>query len=216
MKYLYGKSWEKYPIKENEVWYDAQTKSSLMVCDIIKDFPDFMLKADMIYCDPPWNMGNANCFYTKAGKEKDYIRQFFDFFSFLFDRIQQISPACCYLEIGKQNKGIFFDGLKQLFPIVQIWKIKYYNKFPCYLLRGSISSINFDYTGIDDAKTPYLAIKNENPLCIADLCTGQGLTAIACYKLGQRFVGTELNKRRLAVAIDKVNKLGGKYEGPIS
>ena len=35
--------------------------------------------------------------------------------------------------------------------------------------------------------------------------------AIAAYKQGRRFIGTELNRRRLAVAIEKANKLGGCY-----
>ena len=56
-----------------------------------------------------------------------------------------------------------------------------------------------------------MALQNEVCNTVADLCTGQGLTAVAAYKLGKRFLGTELNPRRLAVAIDKVNKLGGQY-----
>ena len=170
----------------------------------------------MVYCDPPWNLGNTNCFYTKAGKNNDYIDSFFKFYSILFKRIEQINPTVCYLEIGKQNKSIFFDGIKQLFPVVQIWQIKYYKKNICYLLRGGTSSIKFDYWDIDDTKTPSFAIQNENPLCVADLCTGQGLTAIAAFKYNKKFVGTELNKRRLAVTINKVNKLGGNYESPVS
>ena len=56
----------------------------------------------------------------------------------------------------------------------------------------------------------------ENPACIADLCTGRGLTTVAAYMLGKKFVGTELNKRRLAVAIERVNNLGGKYARSVS
>ena len=40
---------------------------------------------------------------------------------------------------------------------------------------------------------------------------GRGLTATTAYALGKRFVGTELNPRRLAVAIDKVAQLGGDW-----
>jgi hypothetical protein len=38
------------------------------------------------------------------------------------------------------------------------------------------------------------------------------LTGITAYQLGKRFVGTELNKRRLAVLIDEVARRGGEWE----
>lgn len=214
--FKYGNSWEKYPVKNGEVWKDRSTHSFVSVSDITKTLPGYMFTADMVYCDPPWNQGNVNAFYTKAGK-KDYINSFEEFYSFLFKWIKKIKPASCYLEIGRQNKNIFIDCLNNIFPVVQHWGITYYGKNPCYLVRGGTSSQNFDFTGMDDKHTPFEAIKHETTSSIVgDLCTGQGLTAIAAYRLGKQFVGTELNQRRLAVTIDKVNKLGGSYESPVS
>ena len=215
MKYLYGNSWEKYPIQDNETWADKKTGSSVTVCDITKSLPIHMLTADMIYSDPPWALGNANCFITKAGQD-NYLNKFSEFSAPFFSRIAEISPAVCYVEIGKQNLQLFKDKLSGLFQVIQEWEIMYYKKHPCFLLRGGVSPQAYDFTALDDTKTPEIAIKAENPSCVADLCTGQGLTAVAAYHFGRQFVGTELNRRRLAVAIDRVNKLGGRYESSIS
>lgn len=214
-KWKYGDSWEKYPIEHREVWTDKRTGSKVSVRDITKELPDYMCDADMIYCDPPWNLGNVNGFYTKADTGY-YIDQFSDFYMSLFQRIKLIDPYVCYLEIGNQNKGVFTEELKKLFTVVQEWQITYYKKNPCWLLRGGQEELSFSYSGLDEQGTPLIAIQTERPCVVADLCTGQGLTAIAAYKEHKRFLGTEINKRRMAVAIDKVNKIGGRYEGPVS
>jgi len=137
MKFSYGDSWEKFPIKDGEVWRDAETLSEMIVCDIRQGIPCGMLCADMIYCDPPWNAGNVNSFVTKAGKA-DYVKDFGEFCTVLFDRIREICPAVCYLEIGKQNFWLFREELGKVFPIVQAWEILYYRKHPCFLLRGGL------------------------------------------------------------------------------
>ena len=68
-----------------------------------------------------------------------------------------------------------------------------------------------NYTGMDDEDTPGAVIANERPLVVGDMCTGRGLTAVAAYRESICFLGAELNPRKLAVAIDLVNKLGGRY-----
>jgi len=211
-KWLYGDSWEKYPIEKNETWEDMQTGSKIAVNDLTINMPDFMMNPDMIYCDPPWNQGNVNSFYTKAGKI-NYINDFNEFYTHLFGYIKKSKPKCCYLEIGKQSKDIFQNELLKIYPSLQFWQITYYKKHPCFLLRASnLSYQPFDFNGKDDIETPYLAIQEEKPESVTDPCTGQGLTAIAAYKSCVKFFGTELNKRRLAVTIDRIKKLGGKYE----
>lgn len=214
-KFKYGDSWEKYPIKEGEVWADAATGSMVSVCDITSGLPSWMTRADMIYCDPPWNLGNVNSFYTKAGRT-DYKDHFREFYGALFSQIRRIAPTVCYLEIGKQNLSVFQSELQTIFRVVQEWPITYYKKNPCFLLRGGPSLQSFDFAGMDEADTPFEAIKNESVGIVADLCTGQGLTAVAAYRNERGFVGTELNPRRLAVAIDRVNKLGGNYACTVS
>ena len=187
----------------------------ISVHDILNSFPEYMLDADLVYSDPPWNLGNANTFHTKNDSGY-YINSFSEFYNSFFNLIQKINPLVCYVEIGKQNLKIFQDKISELFPVVQSWEITYYRKSPCYLIRGGQLESSFDFTGKDDEQTPLLAIQNESCNCIADLCTGRGLTAVAAYQMGKRFVGTELNKRRLAVTIERVSKIGGIYENTVS
>jgi uncharacterized protein (DUF2344 family) len=46
--------------------------------------------------------------------------------------------------------------------------------------------------------------KNEEYNVIGDLCMGRGLVGLNAYRNGKRFVGTELNHKRLSVLIEKV------------
>lgn len=210
-KWNYGDSWEKYPIEPGQVWTEIKTGSQFAVHDITMPIPAFLCNADMVYCDPPWNMGNVNSFYTKNGTSPS-IKEFSDFYNHLFSSVSQIKPQVCYLEIGKKHLSDFTEKMSDIFPVVQTWPVTYYRKNGSYLIRGGEKMTVFDFSYRDDMDTPALAIHHENLDCVADLCTGRGLTAISAFKLGKRFVGTELNKRRLAVAIDKITALGGQFE----
>jgi hypothetical protein len=214
MRWRYGDAWEKHPIQESEIWIEIKSQSRIAVADITKRLPSFMKTADMIYCDPPWNLGNANSFNTKAGIGY-YHESFSAFYDRLFQCVREINPHICYLEIGAHNKEIFKTELGRIFPIIQEWEIRYYRKNKCFLLRGGKRQQDFDFTGFDDSKTTELAIKYEYCKIIGDLCVGRGLTFVAAYKNEKRFVGTELNQRRLAVAIERITKLGGKFESTI-
>ena len=200
----YGKSYEKFPINENEIWeYDG---SKIAVCDLTKGLPDFMLTADMVYCDPPWTLGNVNMFNSKAGRE--YIYDFAEFYTPFFEQIKKINPTVCYVEVGEKSRFTYAQKLLELYPSVQDWKITYYKKNPCYLLRAAQSATDFNFVGYDDEETPALAVKNEKPQVVGDLCTGRGLTGIAALTNGCCFVGTELNKRKLAVFIERAKRKG--------
>lgn len=209
-KWKYGDSWEKYPIEEGEIWQEPFSQSRIAVADLRNPLP-FEIKAEMVYMDSPWNKGNVNSFITKAGMDS-YIDSFEGFMDCLFWQIKKIDPAVCYLEIGKQHKEDFIQRLAAMFSCVEEWEIKYYKKNPCYLVRGADYITEADFTGLDDEVTPYRAIMFEQPGSVADLCTGRGLTLLAAHKFGAKFYGTELNKRRLAVAIDRAAKAGVFYE----
>lgn len=205
----YGNSWEKYPITEGEQWkFD---KSIISVNDITKGLPEYMLQADMIYCDPPWELKNVNMFNSKSGRA--YMDHFNEFYEPLFFHIERINPKVCYLQVGKPSLEIFKDKLEQQFETVQIWDILYYRKHHCYLLRGgNDAGCDFDFTNIDDTVTPIKAVEYEKPQYVADFCAGRGLTAEACFINGSHFLGTELNRRKLAVLIERSRKYGNGFE----
>lgn len=211
MKYLYGDSWEKYPIKQGEQWKEANG-SILSIADIFNGIPGYMYAADMLYADPPWNTGNITCFFTKAGKKNTHV--FTEFAEEVFAFVEKMKDKPCYLEIGKQNLSLYLEKMNSIFPCVQFWEITYYKKHPCYLVRGGNSPVDFNFTGYDDVDTPTCAIQAEGEKIqsVADICMGQGLTAVAAYNNNKLFYGTELNKRRIAVTIDKICKLGGQFE----
>ncbi len=206
----YGDSWEKYPIEEDEIWQDPMSQSNIAVADLRNQLP-FEIKTEMVYMDSPWSKGNVNSFITKAGMS-NYIDSFEYFMDCLFGHIKKIDPSVCYLEIGKQHKEDFIVRLASIYSCVEEWEIRYYKKNPCYLVRGADFITDTDFTGLDDEVTPLKAIQTEKPSSVSDLCTGRGLTLLAAHKFGAKFYGTELNKRRLAVAIDKAAKTGVYYE----
>jgi hypothetical protein len=211
MKWAYGDSWEKYPITEGEVWQHSSSGSAIAVHDLRNPLPAFMQHVDLLYCDPPWNQSNANSFITKARMDS-YISGFDTFLDALFSRIRQISPHTCYIEMGIQHVDNVMGRMHALYPTRKVWPITYYRKNPCCLIRGGQDLVPARFDGLDDEQTPAAVIRAEHPATVADLCTGRGLTLLAAHAHGARFFGTELNRRRLAVAIDRAAKQGIRYE----
>lgn len=211
-KWLYGDSWEKFPIEDGQVWRVG--KNTLAVKDLteLNSLEFFGQNAfDMSYIDPPWNTGNINSFYTKAGFQDK--KEFNSFIEKLMLLVKTYSPKINYIEMGSQNLDYVKDLITQLNGIVtNTWKIKYYHKNPCFLIRYSFDSpskIDFDFTGIDDDFTPRFAMQYEKNInSVLDLCTGRGLTGRTAHSLGKTFYGTELNKRRLACLIDYYHQQG--------
>lgn len=208
MQYRYGDSWERYPIEPGEVW-GLPNGSRVAVHDICESLPDW-LRADLLFVDPPWSLGNLNCFYTKAGRT-DYHRDFERFADILFQRIKEIGPAVAYIEIGNQAVGQWTMRLAGQFRYVQSWSMRYYHKHPTNLLRGSHwGPIDYDFSDLDESQCIVLLTQMEIYRTIADPCMGRGLVGLAAYRARRRFVGTELNKRRLAVLLDRLGKVGAE------
>ena len=90
----YGDAWEQFPIEQGEVWGIPANGSKVSVHNLFDPLPEFMKSADMLFVDPPWNQGNVNTFYTKAGRT-DYIKDFSDFERALFQFLQDRNPATC-------------------------------------------------------------------------------------------------------------------------
>lgn len=191
-----------------EAWEVSPGNSKLAVHDIFDPLPEFMKTADLIFVDPPYNLSALNSFYTKAGRT-DYLSDFDDFAGILFERIGEIGPRTTYIEIGRQNVEDFYQRLGQLYPHQQRWPVVYYKKHPTWLIRGSeAGNIDYDFTGIDEAECIKRIAKIEDYQVMGDLCMGQGLVGLAAWEVGKSFVGTELNKRRLANLLQKLAKRG--------
>jgi len=209
-KWRYGDSWEKYPISDGETWTHAESGSAVTVHDIRDPLPNHIRGIDLLYADPPWNQGNVNTFVTKAGMTRR-VSSFAEFLAALAVAIEAIGPRVCYLEAGDRHVADVEALLAARWPLVERWKITYYRRKFCWLLRAGHDGSPRDYAGMDDDDTPLAAVQAEAPASVADCCTGRGLTMLAAHQCGIPFHGTELNRRRLAVAIERAAVVGFNY-----
>ncbi len=202
----YGDAYKRYPI------YDAvhyANGSVLQVHDIFDGLPEFMSKADVIFTDSPWNIGNMRSFYTKAGKDYPSIETFEQFYRRLFDCIGDISPKACYLEIGKEFLPEYVSEMKRLYRHVTFYNSTYYHKKEnlCYVVHGFNKRKKLHYDGVDEEDIIASVGELEDGI-IGDLCMGRGLVACAAARNEKAFVGTELNEKRLSVCVERLAKMG--------
>jgi hypothetical protein len=180
--------------------------SKVQVCDWLLELPEFMKEADTLFIDCPWNLGNVNTFYTKADKEYPSV-DFMQFTTKLFERIDQIVPEFLFIEIGKEYLAEYLMACKARYKYVTFYNSTYYKKAEnkCYIIHATDTHKlrrYKDLEDIDEEKAIAWLCKHHKFECIGDLCMGTGLVGKYAYMHGKRFVGTELNKKRLALLVD--------------
>lgn len=185
--------------------------SKVQVCDWIEFMPEFMKEADTLFVDPPWNMGNVNTFYYKADKEHLSGFDFLRFSEYLFLRIDQIGPKYLFLEMGKQFLAYYLTECQKRYKYVTFYNSSYYHKKDnkCYVIHATNDSKHKRYKELEDMDEEDIIAwltKNHQYDCIGDLCMGRGLVGKGAFLNGKKFVGTELNKKRLAVLVDFIEK----------
>lgn len=193
----------RYPLTEEP--YVFSNGSIVKVHNIFNPLPEFMKQADLIFVDPPWNLGNLNTFYTKADRT-DYQDSFEKFYKRLFECIKEINPHTCYVEIGKEYLADFIIEMRNLYKYVTFYNSTYYHNKDnlCYVVRGSKKFKKPKLDNIDEEDIIEWICANEDYTVIGDLCMGRGLVGFNAYKNGKKFVGTELNHKRLSVLIERV------------
>lgn len=211
-KWNYGDAYLRHPIDGNKVAV-FEDGGIVKAHNIFDPLPEFMKQADLVFVDPPWNLGNLNTFYTKAGRD-DKQDSFERFYKRLFECIGEIAPATCYVEVGKEYLSEFVQEMKRLYPAVTFYNSTYYHKKDhlCYVIRGGAKRKKLPLDGMDEEDIIAWICANEEYTCIGDLCMGRGLVGINAYKNGKRFVGTELNHKRLAVMLERLSQMGARYE----
>ena len=210
-KWNYGNAYKRHPIADNEiVVFDNGSK--IKVHDIFNPLPEFMKEADLIFVDPPWNLGNLNSFYTKADRN-DYKDSFIPFYKRLFECIAEINPKTCYVEIGKDYLADFIIEMRKIYKQVTFYNSSYYHRKNnmCYVVRGSNKRKKLPLDYMDEEDIIAWVCENEEYDVIGDLCIGRGLVAVGAYKNEKKFVGTELNHKRLSVLVERVLDLGATY-----
>jgi hypothetical protein len=202
-KWNYNDAYKRYPLTEQP--YIFPDGSIVQVHDIFDPLPEFMKQADILFVDPPWNLSNINTFYMKADKA-ERIGEYRKFYKRLFDCIEEINPHTCYVEIGKEHLADFVLEMRSLFKYVTFYNSFYYhdkNKI-CYVVRGSMKFKKPKLDYMDEEDIIEWVCKNEDYTCIGDLCMGRGLVGVNAYKNKKRFVGTELNHKRLSVLVERI------------
>lgn len=181
----------------------------LKVHDIFNPLPEFMKKADVIISDPPCSKANINSFYTKADKPDEKKDDFDGFQQRFFECIDEIAPKMLFLETFKGNTDAFFELCQKRYKYVKKYDIFYYRKQTCAWIVASNEPIPDEYydafTGKNEDKCIEWVCKNVQADCFGDLCMGTGLVGWFANKYGKSFVGTELNKKRLAMLIEGIN-----------
>lgn len=167
--------------------------------------PDFLKQADCIFTDPPCNKGNLKSFYTKA--EIELNESYEKFNEALFSVIDAIKPKYLFIEVFKSNKEIIEKLVKTRYSNISITESYYYydKTKVCWIIQGTNENL-YELPYLDEQYVIKHICNEINFNCIADPCMGRGLVGFYANEVNKKFVGTELNEKRLAVLIERINK----------
>ena len=200
--YKYGHLCDKYDMSG-----DIRVGTGILrVHDIFNPLPEFMKQADVVFCDPPCSKANINSFYAKAEldeRKDDYV----GFHARFWQVIDEISPKILFVEVFKSNKDKFIAEVEKRYANVILHESMYYNKPSnrCWIIQASNEPlVDIGIDGIDEEKVIERICDSVDFKCIGDPCMGKGLVAFYANRAGKKFVGTELNKYRLAVCLERV------------
>lgn len=177
----------------------------VMVHDIFDDTPDFMLDADAVFVDPPYNGSALSSYYTKA--EIEERPQFKAFIARLFEVIDEIDPDILFMEMSAKGYQNMYGMMCDRYPFTFMARSTYYHRSPCMIAVASKRPITDEMRAIEgmDEEDAIAHICESVPFKkIADPCMGKGLVAFYASKSGREFAGTELNPKRLAVCVERV------------
>lgn len=180
---------------------------TIKVHDIFEEMPEFMKRADCLFIDPPCNNANLKSFYTKADLE--HQSSILKFNNRLFELIDKINPKHIFIEVFKSNYDEIFSKLNDRYGTdMAVFDSYYYGKptNKCWIFYACLEGINFEIPLMDEEKAIEFVCQNLEFNCIGDLCMGKGLVGFYANKFGKSFVGTELNKKRLACLIEHINQ----------
>lgn len=203
-KWEYGEAYKKYNM-------DGLIKTGtgvVKVHNIFDPLPEIMHRADCIFCDPPCSKANINTFYTKADRT-DYQESYEPFSERFFECLDEIAPKTVFIEVFASNRDYFLEQCKARFEYVKEYNTTYYHKASCkcWVIQASHTPIEeYPFDGMDEQDVIEYICKNHNYSCIGDLCMGRGLVGFYANKYGREFVGTELNQKRLAVLLERIEK----------
>ena len=187
--------------------------SILKVHDIFGVIPHFMLQADTIFSDIPYNQSQLSNYSNRPGVYLSpyNTKKFADFTNHFFYYVVQIEPTTLFIETGKEALPDFLITARGLFKYVTFYNATYYHQpqNKSYIIHATNDFKRRRYAELEDMdEAEAIAwICNNHPYkCIGDLCMGQGLVGKHAYLAGKRFVGIDINPARLQVLADFIKK----------
>lgn len=180
--------------------------SRVQAVDWTGELPAFMREIETLIVDPPWNLGNVKSFYTKA--DAPYVGlDWSEFMACFWSRVDAIAPRHIFLEMGKEALGRCLIACEERWRYVTFYNCTYYRKRDnkCYFIHATDEHKRRRYPSLEDQDEAdviaWLCEHHASP-CVGDLCMGLGLVGKHAYLNRRRFLGTELNPKRLAVLVD--------------
>lgn len=207
----YDGSIEQYPITKGEV-YSLPNGSKITIADITEGIPQYAKQADCVFIDPAGNKGVLKSYYTKAELECP-VQNFDEFVTHIKRCIEEITPDRLFVECFPRNKNQIVPMVEALFPCVKVYNSMYYHnpKNTCWIVQGTKQQEDWGLEGIDEWDAVFKLCKDVPFTSITDFFMGRGLVAEAAYDAGKVFYGSDMNRNRLAVAINRVAKRGGQW-----
>ena len=166
------------------------------------------------YSDPPWNLGLAKAFRTKAGLSSDETE-----FVELMARVLELAASVrgdVWIEMGHQHAKHVAEWMKIYnIPWFCNFDITYADNKPCALVYGTFSQVQpfVIPAHLRGEKIVEWALSRGTLPgdVVLDPCLGLGMTTRVAHKLNLHVLGMELHPERLARSIDDLARLG-KYE----
>lgn len=197
--------------------YHLPNNSVVAVHDIFDPLPEFMRRADCVFTDIPYNQSMLTNYSHRENVtlSASNLVDFDAFIERIIGCVKAISPAHCFIEVGKEALIPLHFLLGGVYRYVTFYNSTYHRRpqNKCYILHATNDSRRRRYSGIEDmdeADAISWVCQHHPYQCIGDLCMGRGLVGLAAYRAGKPFVGTELNQRRLACLLAAITHLGGQ------
>jgi len=194
--------------------YSVGAIGKLFVHDIFEGFPKEFLDANVVFIDVPYTIGDVKRYDIKA--DKDSGRMTYEIF---LERIKyylenMIKLRTVFIEVGKANVDKVITMLFSHFVNVKVYESTYYKKNLCYIVQAW--NDEKDFIAIQDSKLDEVDV-NENIIVtmdendvICDFMNGRGLTSKNAFKYGRKFICSDMNVNRLAVAYEDIARKGGE------
>jgi len=183
--------------------------SILQVYDLFDPLPDFILDADTIFTDIPYNQSLLTNFSNRPGVKLSHAntRKFTDFTVRFFECVSEVAPETLFIETGKEALSDYIIAARLRFRYVTFYNATYYRKVEnkSYIIHATQNPKSRQYKNLEDMDEEDIIAwicANHPYTCIGDLCMGKGLVGRYAYLAGRRFVGIDINPARLQVLVD--------------